>query len=458
MVAEPGDPGPAMTFTAAAGERSRQLLHVAMGGFALLLPFLTWPLALGCAAAALAFNLLVMRRVWGTFFRPGELARPAASGIVLYPAAVLALLLIFRSRLDIVAAAWGILAAGDGLATLVGSRLPIRPLPWNPRKSVGGSLALFVFGGAAGCFLAWWCLPTVLPPAYWWFPFVAAPIAAAVAAAVESLPIGLDDNISVPAAAAGTLWVISHVTEDGLRALAGAAALLPAAVLVNAAVAAAGYRARTVTVPGAVTGAVLGTVIVIGAGWSGWALLLATFACAVISSRLGLRRKLVLGIAEERGGRRGPGNAIANTGVAAVAALMAVLGYAPDAALLAFVAALAAGGSDTVASEIGKAWGRTTYLVTTARTVPPGTPGAMSLEGTLAGLAGAALLGGLGIGLGLTGPSTLLPVVAGATIGALAESAMGATLEPRGIVNNDVLNFLNTSIAAWVAVQWAGRL
>lgn len=456
-MADAGHFAEAMTFAAASAERSRQLLHVAMGGFALLLPFLTWPQALACAAAALGFNLIVLRRVSRGVFRPGEFSRPAASGIVLYPASVLGLLLVFRDRLDIVAAAWGILAVGDGMATLVGATRPIRALPWNPRKSLGGTLAMFVFGGAAGCFLAWWCSATVVPPAYWWFAFAAPPLAAAAAAAVESMPVGLDDNISVPASAAAALWIVSLVTEDGLRALAETVTLLPAAALVNALVAAAGYRARTVTLAGAVTGAVLGTMIVIGAGWSGWVLLLTTFGCAVVSSRMGLRRKLVLGIAEERGGRRGPGNAIANTGVAALAALMVPLGYAPEPALIAFVAALAAGGSDTVASEIGKAWGRTTWLITTGRTVPPGTSGAMSLEGTIAGLAGAALLGGLGIALGLVAPAALLPVVAGATIGALAESVMGATLEPRGIVDNDVLNFLNTAIAAWVAVQWAIR-
>src|ERR671920_578677 len=114
----------------------------------------------------------------------------------------------------------------------------------------------------------------------------------------------------------------------------------------------------------------------------GWLLLLATFALAVLTSRVGLQRKTMLGIAEERGGRRGAGNAFANTGVAAAAALLANLSYATKPGLLAFVAALAAGGSDTVASEIGKAWGRSTFLVTTLTRVKPGTPGAMSLEGT----------------------------------------------------------------------------
>ena len=144
--------------------------------------------------------------------------------------------------------------------------------------------------------------------------------------------------------------------------------------------------ARTVTVSGAVCGGLLGSIILVCAGWQGYVLLLLTFAAAVITSRLGLRRKERLGIAEERGGRRGAGNAFANTGIASIAAVMAVLTYAHDPALLAFTAALVAGASDTVASEIGKAWGRRTFLVTTLRPVPPGTSGAMSLEGTLAGV------------------------------------------------------------------------
>src|SRR4029450_2916061 len=105
--------------------------------------------------------------------------------------------------------------------------------------------------------------------------------------------------------------------------------------------------------------------------------------------RLGLQRKMILGISEERGGRRGAGNAIANTGAAAVAALLVGLAAAAGAARIAFAAALTAGGSDTFASEIGKAWGRRTWSITTLERVPPGTSGAMSLEGTLAGIAGA---------------------------------------------------------------------
>jgi len=33
------------------------------------------------------------------------------------------------------------------------------------------------------------------------------------------------------------------------------------------------------------------------------------------------------------------------------------------------------------------------------------------------------------------------------------ESALGATLEHRGVLNNDVLNFINTGVAVFVAVE-----
>ena len=74
--------------------------------------------------------------------------------------------------------------------------------------------------------------------------------------------------------------------------------------------------------------------------------------------------------------------------------------------------------------------------------VPPGTSGAVSAEGTAAGLLGALALAALGAAVGL------IPFVRtarrrclGATIGSFAESVLGATLEAPGIVNNDVLNF-----------------
>ena len=135
----------------------------------------------------------------------------------------------------------------------------------------------------------------------------------------------------------------------------------------NAAVAWAGYRARSVSISGAVGGAIVGVIIYAGGGATAWLMLLLAFILASVTSRLGLSRKMMLGIAEERGGRRGAGNAFANCGVAALAAVAFVTTPYGAAATLALVTALTAGGSDTVASEIGKAWGRSTFLVTSLR-------------------------------------------------------------------------------------------
>lgn len=439
-------------------ESIRQAAHIAFGAAALLLPYLHWYQAVILAAAAVIFNIRVLK--WLTrrrVHRPAELEQALPAGLVLYPTSVLFLLLMFPLRPDIVAAAWGILAVGDGTATIVGRRYGAAKWTWNPSKSVAGTAALAVAGGAAGAFLAWWCREAVVPPPYIWFS-IAAPFAAAIAAAaVETVPIRLDDNVSVPVAAAAVMWAASFVSADLARAAAGPLAVsLAIALPLNGAVAVIGYFARTVSVSGAVAGAVLGTTIFTCAGWRGWIVLLAAFGLAAATSRLGLQRKTLLGIAQEDEGRRGAGNAIANTGVAAVAAILAVVSYAHGPSLLAFAAALTAGASDTVASEIGKAWGRMTWALLPPRRVLPGTPGAVSLEGTAAGLVAAAGLAALAAALGLVPANALAPIVIGATAGAFVESLLAATFEPAGILNNDALNLVNTAVAAFIAVLVSG--
>jgi uncharacterized protein (TIGR00297 family) len=438
-------------------ETSRQLVHMAMGGFALLLRWIPWWQAVALAVGAIVFNLAVLPRVGGRIYRPGDRER-GVHGIVYYPLAVLLLLLAFPRRLDIVAAAWGILAIGDGIATLAGRAIGGPRWPWNRDKTVSGSAAFAIFGAAAGVGLAWWCRPAIVPAVSPVFPIVAPIVAAVAAALVETIPVRLDDNLSVAATAGTVLYLVSLASLDRLPAAGALAeARVPAALAVNLLVAWAGHRARTVSITGAVAGALIGITIFISVGWQGWTLLLITFIAASIASRLGLKRKVLLGIAEEREGRRGVGNAIANTGVATIAAVLALVGTSGDLARLAFAAALVAGGSDTIASEIGKAWGRRTWSVTSLASVPPGTSGAMSLEGTAAGIVGALGLGAAAVALTVVPLGWLPAIVIAATAGSLLESWLGATLEGPGILNNDMLNFINTSagaLAALAVVAW----
>jgi len=447
-------------------ERARQWVHIGSGLFALLLRILTWWQAAALAAFALVFNALALPRVGGRrLYRPVDEARGFPLGILLYPLAVLLLVLLFPARLDIVAAAWAILAFGDGFATLIGRAASARatstasrtrPLPWNADKTIAGTAAFIICGGLGGMVFAWWVRPAIAPPPPIAFTILA-PLSAALAAGfVETIPVRLDDNISVPATAAAVLWIASLIDDAAWQASRQAVvSAAPWGVVVNAATAWFGYRAKTVSVSGALAGFCVGLLIYAGGGAGAWLLLFVTFLAASITSRLGLQRKMVLGIAEERGGRRGAGNAIANCGVAAAAAVAAATTPFGATARLAVVASLAAGGSDTVASEIGKAWGRSTFLITSFGRVKAGTPGAMSLEGTAAGMIAAFGLAAVGVAAALIPASAIITVVVAATAGAVVESALGATLEAPGILNNDLLNFINTSVAAAVAL-WLG--
>lgn len=59
----------------------------------------------------------------------------------------------------------------------------------------------------------------------------------------------------------------------------------------------------------------------------------------------------------------------------------------------------------------GQAYGRTTYLATTLQRVPRGTEGAVSAEGTAAGLAAAVAFAALATALGQVGHGARAPLM-----------------------------------------------
>ena len=121
-------------------------------------------------------------------------------------------------------------------------------------------------------------------------------------------------------------------------------------------------------------------------------------------------------------------------------------------------AAFATAVSDTLGSEVGQLYGRTPFLPTTWRRVPAGTEGAISLEGTLAGIAGSLVLGAIGWGFGLYGPTGLAIVALGAFVGTLVESYVGAIWGQDARIGNETMNFMNTVVGAVVAMGVAAFL
>ena len=116
------------------------------------------------------------------------------------------------------------------------------------------------------------------------------------------------------------------------------------------------------------------------------------------------------------------------------------------------LAALAEATADTVSSEIGQAFGGQPILLTSLRRVPPGTDGAITLYGTLVGILAAAIIAATGApALGMSPAECLVAFTAGVA-GLFFDSLLGATIERKGWIGNDLVNFTSTAFAAVVAL------
>jgi uncharacterized protein (TIGR00297 family) len=198
---------------------------------------------------------------------------------------------------------------------------------------------------------------------------------------------------------------------------------------------------------------------------SGLTPLILLFVLTLSATRMGRQRKANAGLAEGKRGRNAA-QVIANLGVAAasssvlgIAVLMDCLprtvhGHDVPVRLVGALAlaALAEATADTVSSEIGQAFGGSPVMLTTLQKVEPGTDGAVSLLGTVAGVAAATvvvLAGWWALRLGLR---EALIALSAACAGLFFDSLLGATVELRGFLGNDLVNFASTLFATVVAL------
>ena len=186
------------------------------------------------------------------------------------------------------------------------------------------------------------------------------------------------------------------------------------------------------------------------------------FVLTHLATHYGRKQKLQIADTVEKNGRNAA-QVVANLGIAALSASVPFwifrAGPGPQTTRAFFelevpmLAALAEATADTVSSEIGQALGGRPFLIPSFKRVPPGTDGAISTVGTLAGLASAAAIAGTGSAtLELSGRAALVAWISG-TAGLFFDSVLGATAERRGWIGNDVVNFASTAFAA--ALAWS---
>lgn len=194
--------------------------------------------------------------------------------------------------------------------------------------------------------------------------------------------------------------------------------------LIACVVAAGSVRSDVLSRDGAIAAVVVGTLSV-AAGWS-WAALLILFfvtSSALSHIRAAARARRTSSVVA-KGGARDALQVLANGGVFALMALFSLIfpwvGWMPLGA-----GALAAATADTWGTEIGTLANASPRLITSWRSVPAGTSGAVTLLG-LAGSAAGALLIALAAWLLRWPGEAVAAALVGGVAGALVDSLLGA--------------------------------
>ena len=157
-------------------------------------------------------------------------------------------------------------------------------------------------------------------------------------------------------------------------------------------------------------------------------------------------------LADGHGSKRNAGQVLANAGVAGLLALLNIAtGYTQPVLLVMVAASLASATGDTLSSELGNVYGKNFYNILSFKKDERGLNGVVSVEGTLFGAIGSLAIASIhAIAYDLN--FTFVVIVVSGIAGNLSDSVLGASFERKGYLGNNAVNFLNTAIAAVVAL------
>jgi uncharacterized protein (TIGR00297 family) len=210
------------------------------------------------------------------------------------------------------------------------------------------------------------------------------------------------------------------------------------------------FNSKKLTAAGSATGLVMGIFIFLGGGFTGLTMLGVFFLAGIVATKWRSAEKKLSGVAEKDHETRTASQVIANSGLAALIGASALFfpHYITHANLL-IACCFSSAISDTISSEIGVVHGKRFFNIINFRPDKKGLDGVVSVEGTIAGIAASIILASVYLLFDNSFSEFLIIVLAGFS-GNISDSVLGATLERKGYIKNDVVNLLNTFIAALV--------
>ena len=417
----------------------RQMFLILIGAGFLALPVIDLYILIGVGFALLISLLLFNYRV----FRLTPLANSfnflrgrmqsminfTSSAMVLFFLALLSGLPIY-----VVAGALAFATLGSGLTNIY------EPTMRPQSKSIKGSLFFLIIGGIFSfAFIYWVNLLLGLGTDTDTLLFIAV-VGSITGTLLHSISIDVDDNITVPIGTAMAMWLIYtfQFSVPGQYLILALSLSLMVSVMT--------YKLHFVDVSGTLSGTLIGLLIISFIDLRGFFILLTFFLLGGIFTFYKYDYKHSRKIAEGRGGIRSFQNVFSN-GLAACSFAVAYGLFQREIFLIGFLGAVATATADTLASEIGKTSKGKTILITTLKKVTPGTDGGISLLGEFATVAGAVIIAAMAFTTYMIGSfDVVLIVVAAGVIGATVDSVLGATLEQRGLLENNSVNLISTSI------------
>ncbi|WP_128476276.1 DUF92 domain-containing protein [Halorussus pelagicus] len=425
----------------------RAAAYAVVSTLALAAPTLGWATAAAFGAVAVGALSVTDGPVFEWFARPADRQEGRLHGLAAFgfAASGIGLLSVFANLPDHVFVASVLVVGYGNLAQQVAWTFDAEPILRTGAFVAGGIVA-----AVAGQALALTVVGTPVTPALPQIVFLASS-GALLAGLLRSVLFARDDPL-VMLSVAFLLWLFADlavvVTVEGVAV----------ALAVSALFGYVSWALDAASIPGMMTGALLAMLTIVLGGYGWFAVLIAFFGIGSLSTKFRYEEKEARGVAEENEGARGSGNVLGNAAVALVAVLAyaarSKFGIGGDVFLFAFAGSIATAMSDTLSSEIGGVFDNP-RLITTFERVEPGTDGAVTWQGELAGATGATVVALItALLFGSVDAVGALVVAAAGVSGMTIDSLLGATLEGDALSNQGV-NFLATLSGALVGAGLA---